>query len=58
MPGTVARTELAKKAGLEVGKTGVTVNAHMQTSDTDVYAVGDMVETEHRVAGHPPSHAG
>ena len=28
---------------------GVSVNAHMQTlSDKDVYAVGDMVETEHR----------
>lgn len=53
MPGIVARTELAKKAGLEVGKTGVSVNAQMQTSDPDIYAVGDMVETEHRIAGMP-----
>ncbi|KAK1831162.1 hypothetical protein QBC39DRAFT_351918 [Podospora conica] len=53
MPGVVARTDLAKKAGLEVGKTGVSVNAQMQTSDPDIYAVGDMVETEHRIAGMP-----
>lgn len=53
MPGVIARTELAKKSGLEVGKTGVKVNAQMQTSDPDIYAVGDMVETEHRVAGMP-----
>ncbi|OCK74603.1 FAD-dependent pyridine nucleotide-disulfide oxidoreductase [Lepidopterella palustris CBS 459.81] len=51
--GVRARTSLAREAGLKIGKTGVTVNSGMQTSDPDIYAVGDMVETEHRVAGHP-----
>jgi NADPH-dependent 2,4-dienoyl-CoA reductase/sulfur reductase-like enzyme/rhodanese-related sulfurtransferase len=36
---------LAKEAGLEIGKTGgIKVNAAMQTSDPDIYAVGDAVE--------------
>ncbi|KAH8882532.1 FAD-dependent pyridine nucleotide-disulfide oxidoreductase [Thozetella sp. PMI_491] len=47
--GVIARTALAKKAGLAIGKTGVTVNRQMQTSDPDIYAVGDMVETENKV---------
>lgn len=49
--GVRARTELAREAGLDIGKGGVTVNAQMQTSDPDIYAVGDMVETEQRVTG-------
>jgi NADPH-dependent 2,4-dienoyl-CoA reductase/sulfur reductase-like enzyme/rhodanese-related sulfurtransferase len=51
--GTRANTRLAREAGLKIGKTGVTVNSHMQTSDLDIYAVGDMVETYHRVAKVP-----
>ncbi|KAK4443895.1 FAD/NAD-linked reductase, partial [Podospora aff. communis PSN243] len=49
--GVQPRTGLAKDAGLELGKNGVTVNAQMQTSDPDIYAVGDMVETEQKVTG-------
>ncbi|KAG9228507.1 FAD-dependent pyridine nucleotide-disulfide oxidoreductase [Amylocarpus encephaloides] len=49
--GVRARTQLAEKAGLKVGKTGVSVNSYMQTSDPDIYAVGDMIESEHRIAG-------
>jgi len=38
-------TALAKAAGLELGQRGgIKVNAHMQTSDPAVYAVGDAVE--------------
>lgn len=48
--GIRARSAIPKAAGLEVGRTGVTVNHNMQTSDPDIYAVGDMVETPHRVA--------
>jgi NADPH-dependent 2,4-dienoyl-CoA reductase/sulfur reductase-like enzyme/rhodanese-related sulfurtransferase len=48
--GARARTSLAEKAGLKIGKTGVSVNSFMQTSDPDIYAVGDMIESEHRVA--------
>jgi NADPH-dependent 2,4-dienoyl-CoA reductase/sulfur reductase-like enzyme/rhodanese-related sulfurtransferase len=53
--GIRARTTLAKQAGLVVSSTGVKVNEFMQTSDSDIYAVGDMVETEHRVAERPLS---
>jgi NADPH-dependent 2,4-dienoyl-CoA reductase/sulfur reductase-like enzyme/rhodanese-related sulfurtransferase len=49
--GVRARTQLAEKAGLKVRKTGVSVNSYMQTSDPNIYAVGDMIESEHRIAG-------
>lgn len=39
---------LAKEAGLEIGETGgVLVNHHYQTTDPDIYAVGDVIETTH-----------
>ncbi|EKG09455.1 hypothetical protein MPH_13504 [Macrophomina phaseolina MS6] len=53
--GIRARAALARQAGLKVGKAGVSVNEFMQTSDPDIYAVGDMVETEHRIAARPLS---
>lgn len=38
-------TELAKAAGLEIGMTGgIAINDFSQTSDPDIYAVGDAVE--------------
>ncbi|MBN2165029.1 MAG: FAD-dependent oxidoreductase [Marinilabiliaceae bacterium] len=44
--------QLAKETGLEIGKSGgLKVNAQLQTSDTDIYAAGDMIEIEHRVMG-------
>jgi NADPH-dependent 2,4-dienoyl-CoA reductase/sulfur reductase-like enzyme/rhodanese-related sulfurtransferase len=37
--------DLALKAGIQIGKTGgIQVNAHMQTSDPHIMAVGDAVE--------------
>ncbi|KAF4332337.1 Coenzyme A disulfide reductase [Fusarium beomiforme] len=51
--GVRARTSLAKQAGLKLGTTGVSVNSRMQTSDPDIYAVGDMIETQHTVLGQP-----
>ena len=45
---------LAKEAGLEIGKTGgIKVNAAMQTSDPDIYAVGDAVEVRDFITGVP-----
>ena len=45
---------LAKEAGLEIGETGgVKVNEFMQTSDPDIFAAGDCVESIHRVTGTP-----
>ncbi|KAF2002087.1 FAD-dependent pyridine nucleotide-disulfide oxidoreductase [Amniculicola lignicola CBS 123094] len=51
--GIRARIDLAKTAGLTVGRTGITVNKYMQTSDPDIYAVGDMVESPHRILHKP-----
>lgn len=40
------RPSLAAEAGLEIGKTrGIKVNHNYQTSDPDIYAVGDAVES-------------
>lgn len=43
--GVAPETALAKDAGLEIGETGgIKVNHNFQTSDPDIYAVGDAVE--------------
>jgi pyruvate/2-oxoglutarate dehydrogenase complex dihydrolipoamide dehydrogenase (E3) component/rhodanese-related sulfurtransferase len=45
---------LAVAAGLELGETGaLRVDAFMATSDPDIYAAGDCVETLHRLTGRP-----
>lgn len=49
--GVRARTELAKAAGLEVGRFGVKVNKYLQTSDPDIYAGGDLIEYPDFVTG-------
>jgi ferredoxin-nitrate reductase len=41
--GTVPNTELAKSIGLE-HKRGVVVNDYLQTSDPDIYAIGEIAE--------------
>ena len=44
----------AQKAGLSLGSTGgITVTPFMQTSDPDIYAGGDCVESRHLVTGKP-----
>jgi NADPH-dependent 2,4-dienoyl-CoA reductase/sulfur reductase-like enzyme/rhodanese-related sulfurtransferase len=44
--------QLARETGLAVGESGgLVVNSFLQTSDSDIYAAGDMVEIEHRVNG-------
>ncbi|QQR80587.1 MAG: FAD-dependent oxidoreductase [Deltaproteobacteria bacterium] len=43
---------LAKEAGLEIGITGgVKANGRMESSDPDIYAVGDAAETRHLITG-------
>ncbi len=42
--------ELAKKAGLKVNR-GIEVNDHMETSDPDIFAVGECVEHRGMVYG-------
>lgn len=50
--GVSPNTKLAREAGLQIGETGgITVNGYMQTSDPNVYAVGDCVETVNRITG-------
>ena len=45
-------TELARKAGLSIGKTGgIEVNQFLQTSDPSIYAAGDCIEGWHMVHG-------
>lgn len=43
--GVIPETELAVKAGIELGKTGaIKVNKNYMTNDNDIYAVGDGIE--------------
>jgi NADPH-dependent 2,4-dienoyl-CoA reductase/sulfur reductase-like enzyme/rhodanese-related sulfurtransferase len=45
---------LAKEAGLELGITGgIKVNEYLQTSDENIYAVGDAIEVKDFVTGNP-----
>ena len=50
--GVRPRSKLAADAGLHVSKMGaIVVNAHLQTSDPDIYAAGDCIEITHQVSG-------
>jgi len=50
--GVRPRSEIARDAGLEIGPFGgIVVNQRMQTSDPDIYAAGDCVETYNLVTG-------
>jgi NADPH-dependent 2,4-dienoyl-CoA reductase/sulfur reductase-like enzyme/rhodanese-related sulfurtransferase len=45
---------LARDCGLAIGTTGgISVNAGMQTSDPDIFAGGDCVESIHQITGQP-----
>ena len=50
--GVRPNVKLAKEAGLKIGELGgIDVNEFMQTSDSDIYAAGDCVETTNRITG-------
>ena len=50
--GVSPESALAKDAGLDLGMKGsILVNDRMETSDPDIYAVGDAVQVKHRVTG-------
>lgn len=52
--GVRPETALAQEAGLTLGKRGhIVVDSFMRTSDPDIYAAGDAIETEDRVLGGP-----
>ncbi|MEW6696469.1 MAG: FAD-dependent oxidoreductase [Bacillota bacterium] len=50
--GVRPNVKLAQEAGLTIGETGaIVVNEYMQTSDPDIYALGDCVENFHLLTG-------
>ena len=50
--GVTPESALAKEAGLALGiKGSILVNDRMETSDSDIYAVGDAVQVKHYVTG-------
>lgn len=52
--GVIPNSELAKEAGLDVSERGgILVDAHMRTSDPDIYAGGDCVEITNLITGKP-----
>jgi NADPH-dependent 2,4-dienoyl-CoA reductase/sulfur reductase-like enzyme/rhodanese-related sulfurtransferase len=52
--GVRPENKLAVDAGLAVGpRGGIRVNDHLQTSDPDIYAVGDGIEVKDVVSGDP-----
>ncbi|NLW50908.1 MAG: FAD-dependent oxidoreductase [Candidatus Brocadiaceae bacterium] len=52
--GVRPNVDLAAQAGLTLGATGgIRVNERLQTSDPDIYAVGDAAETVDWVTGRP-----
>jgi len=51
--GAEPRSELAQKAGLEMGKLGLKVNRYLQTSDPDIYSAGDLIEYPSYITGKP-----
>lgn len=51
--GVAPETELASKAGLELGGRGIKVDHNYRTTDPDIYAVGDAVEYFDRMNRRP-----
>jgi len=52
--GVRPENELAKAAGLTLGPQGhIVTNSSMQTSDPDIYAVGDAVQVVNPITGEP-----
>lgn len=50
--GVRPETTLARAAGIELGETGgIRVNEHLQSSDADIYAVGDAIEITQTISG-------
>ena len=52
--GVRPENKLAKESGLDIGVTGgIKVNEYLQTSDSDIYAVGDAIEYANPITGKP-----
>jgi NADPH-dependent 2,4-dienoyl-CoA reductase/sulfur reductase-like enzyme/peroxiredoxin family protein/rhodanese-related sulfurtransferase/TusA-related sulfurtransferase len=52
--GVRPETQLAKEAELQIGSVGgIAVNEYLQTSDPDIYALGDAIEVMSPITGKP-----
>jgi CoA-disulfide reductase len=52
--GVRPESDLAEQAGLDLGLKGaIKVNEYLQTSDPNIYALGDAIEVKHYINGHP-----
>jgi len=51
--GAMPNSELAEKAGLDMGQLGLKVDNYLQTSDPDIYAGGDLIQYQSHVTGKP-----
>jgi NADH oxidase (H2O2-forming) len=51
--GVRANLEIAKNAGIELGKWGIKTNSGMETNIKDVYAIGDCIETVNLINHRP-----
>ena len=52
--GVRPNVDLAREAGLELGQTGaIKVDDYLRTSDPDIYAGGDCIESKHLLTGKP-----
>lgn len=52
--GVRPESKLAEEAGFEIGpRGGIVTNDHMQTSDPNVYAVGDVAQVKDFITGEP-----
>ncbi|MDP8263260.1 MAG: FAD-dependent oxidoreductase [Candidatus Ancaeobacter aquaticus] len=51
--GAKPNSELAEKAGLDMGKLGLRVDNYLQSSDPDIYAGGDLVQYQSHITGKP-----
>jgi NADPH-dependent 2,4-dienoyl-CoA reductase/sulfur reductase-like enzyme/rhodanese-related sulfurtransferase len=50
--GVAPNVKIAREAGIAIGETGgIVVNEYMQTSDPDIYAAGDCVESYNIITG-------
>jgi CoA-dependent NAD(P)H sulfur oxidoreductase len=55
--GDEPNAKLAQQAGLDIGDTGaIAVNAYLQTSDPDIYAIGDCMENWDMIIGSKRRH--
>lgn len=49
--GVKQNCDIAKTAGLNIAKFGIVTNERMQTSDPDIYAIGDCVQVRNAIDG-------